>query len=124
MRIIIALVLATLTLHAADITGVWRYDGMPDSTVIICQEGTKVVIAAQHPYEGKSSAIIFSGIGTFDGEKISIDLKIVRRPTPTYGGSNGITHEDLVLSADGATLTGSWRNDIGQGAAAVLRRLN
>jgi hypothetical protein len=124
MRSLFVLFLAAAAAYAADITGVWRYDGMPDSSVIICQDGTKVVLAAQHPHEGKSSAVIFSGNGTIDGTKISVDLKMVRRPNANYGGTKGMTHEDLVLSADGTMITGSWSNDLGQGVAAVLRRVN
>lgn len=109
---------------AADATGVWRYDGMPDSVVIICQDQKRIFIAAQHELNGQPASIISYAQGTIDGNKLAIKFKVVRRPNATWGGASGITEQDLALSADGNTITGTWKNDLGQGTAAVLRRVH
>jgi len=111
---------------AADVTGVWRYEGLPDSEVTIAQDGNLVYISAHHGVNsapGAPAAIISYGIGVIDGDKIKVQFKVVRRPTPTWGGTNGVTYQDLTVSPDGKTVTGTWRNDVGQGPAAKLIRV-
>ena len=70
------------------------------------------------------AAIISYGIGVIDGGKIKVQFKVVRRPTSTWGGSNGVTYQDLSVSPDGESITGTWRNDSGSGAAAKLIRVH
>ena len=114
-------------LLAADITGVWRYEDLPGSEVTIAQDGNLVYMCAHHGVggsSGSSAAVISYGVGVIDGNKIKIQFKVVRRPTPTWGGSGGVTYEDLVVSSDGREITGTYRNDAGQGAAARLVRVN
>ena len=109
---------------AADVTGIWRYEGLPDSEVIITQDGSLLHICAYHGLNGAPAAIISYGIGVIDGDRIKVQFKVVRRPTPTWGGSNGVTYQDLSVSPDGKTITGTWRNDSGSGAAAKLIRVH
>ena len=111
----------------ADVTGVWRYEGLPDSEVTIAQDGNLVYISAHHGISsapGAPAAVISYGIGVIDGDKIEVQFKVVRRPNSTWGGANGVTYEDLTVSPDGKTLGGTWRNDVGQGAAAKLIRVH
>ena len=112
--------------RAADITGVWRYEGLPGSEVTIAQDGNLIYMCAHHGADssGSPAAVISYGIGVIDGDKIKIQFKVVRRPTPTWGGTAGVTFEDLIVSSDGKEITGSWRNDTGQGAAAKLVRVH
>lgn len=70
------------------------------------------------------AAIISCGIGVTDGGKIKVQFKVVRRPTSTWGGANGVTYQDLSVSPDGKSITGTWRNDSGSGAAAKLIRVH
>jgi hypothetical protein len=109
---------------AADVTGVWQYEGLPDSEVTIAQDGNLVYISAHHGVNGTPAAIISYAIGVIDGDKIKVQFKVVRRPTPTGGGSNGVTYQDLTVSPDGKTITGTWRNDSGSGTAARLIRVH
>ena len=109
---------------AADATGVWRYDGMPDSVVIICQDRDHIYIAAQHALNGQPAAVISYGQGTIEGNKINITFKVVRRPNSNWGGTDGITQQDLTISADSKVISGTWKNDVGQGTAATLRRVH
>jgi hypothetical protein len=108
---------------AGDATGVWQYDGMPDSQVIICQDQGRLVITGHHGLNGQPAAVISYGEGRIQGDRINVKFKVVRRPNGTWGGASGITFQDLVLSPDGNAITGTWRNDTGQGAAATLRRV-
>jgi hypothetical protein len=112
---------------AADITGVWRYEDLPGSEVTIAQDGNLIYICAHHGVgsgSGSPAAVISYGLGVIDGDKIKVQFKVVRRPTPTWGGSAGVTYEDLIVSSDGKEITGTWRNDAGQGAAARLVRVH
>ena len=109
---------------AADVKGVWRYEGLPNSEVTIAQDGNLLYMSAHHGINGTPAAIISYGIGVIDGDKIHVQFKVVRRPTPTWGGSNGVTYQDLTVSPDGKTITGTWRNDTGSGAAAKLIRVH
>jgi hypothetical protein len=108
---------------AADATGVWRYDGMPDSAVIICQDQNQIYITAQHALNGQPAAVISYAQGTIEGNIITITFKAVRRPSSTWGGANGVTYQNLNISGDGKVITGTWKNDLGQGTAAPLRRV-
>jgi hypothetical protein len=120
----VSIVFISYTLAAAaDATGVWRYDGMPDSVVIICQDQNKIYISAQHELNGQPAAVISYGQGTITGSKINLTFRIARRPNSTWGGASGVTYQDLVLSVDGKVISGTWRNDSGQGTAATLRRV-
>jgi hypothetical protein len=109
---------------AADVTGVWRYEGMPDSEVTIAKDGNLVYMSAHHGVNGTPAAIISYAVGIIDGNKIKVQFKVVRRPSSTWGGSNGVTYQDLTVSPDGTTITGTWRNDSGSGAAAKLIRVH
>lgn len=109
---------------AADVTGVWQYESMPDSQVIISQDGNLLHICAYHGLNGVPAAIISYGIGVIDGDKIKLQFKVVRRPNSTWGGSNGVTYQDLTVSSDGKTITGTWRNDSGSGTTAKLVRVH
>ena len=122
--VIVSIICIGYTLAAAaDATGVWRYDGMPDSVVIICQDQNKINISAQHALNGQPAAVISYGQGVIQGNKINLTFKIARRPNSTWGGTSGITRQDLTLSADGNAISGTWNNDSGQGTAATLRRV-
>ena len=112
---------------AADVTGVWRYEGLPGSEVTIAQDGSLIYVSAHHGIDATANspaAVISFGIGVIEGDKIKIQFKVVRRPTPTWGGSTGLTYEDLSVSPDGKTITGTWHNDTGSGAAAKLIRVH
>ena len=117
------LVVSTKAL-GADVTGLWRYEEIPDSQVIISQDGNVLYISACHALNGAPAAVISYGIGVIDGDKIKLQFKAVRRPNSTWGGANGVTYEELTVSPDGKTITGTWRNDVGQGAAAKLIRVH
>ena len=124
---LLVLVAVSAKVLAADVTGVWRYEGLPDSEVTIAQDGNLVYICAHHGVNstpGAPAAVISYGIGVIDDDKIKVQFKVVRRPTPTWGGSNGVTYQDLSVSPDGKTITGTWRNDVGSGAAAKLIRVH
>jgi hypothetical protein len=121
--LLILLAVSSRTL-AADVTGVWQYESMPDSVVTIAQDGNVLYICAYHGLNGVPAAIISYGIGVIDGDKIKLQFKVVRRPNSTWGGSNGVTYQDLIVSPDGKTITGTWRNDSGQGTAAKLTRVH
>ena len=108
---------------AADATGVWKYDGMPDSVIIICQDQNKIFIAAQHALNGKPAAVISYAQGTIDGNKINITFKGVRRPNSTWGGTDAVTPQKLIISSDGNVITGTWKNNVGEGAVVPLRRV-
>ena len=112
---------------AADVTGVWRYEGLPGSEVTIAQDDNLIYVCAHHGIDGTANspaAVISYGVGVIDGDKIKIQFKVVRRPTPTWGGTNGVTYQDLTVSPDGKTITGTWRNDSGSGTAAKLVRVH
>ena len=109
---------------AADVTGVWRYEGLPDSEVTIAQDGNLVYICAHHGLNGAPAAVISYGIGVIDGDKIKLQFKVVRRPNSTWGGATGVTYQELTVSPDGKTINGTWRNDSGSGTAAKLVRVH
>ena len=111
---------------AADVTGVWRYEGLPDSEVTIAQDGSLIYLCVHHGLAGSAggpAAIIGYAVGIIDGNKIKAQFKVVRRPNSTWGGSNGVTYQDLTVSPGGTTITGTWRNDSGSGATAKLIRV-
>ena len=109
---------------AADVTGVWRYEGLPDSEVTIAQDGNLIYICAHHGFNGTPAAIISYAVGIIEGNKIKVQFKVVRRPNSTWGGSNGVAYQDLTVSPDGNTIAGTWRNDSGSGTAAKLIRVH
>ncbi|MBZ5672072.1 MAG: hypothetical protein LAO04_20400 [Acidobacteriia bacterium] len=121
---LLILVAASSSTFAADITGVWQYESMPDSTVTIAQDGSALHVCAYHGLNGTPAAIISYGTGTIDGSTTKLKFKVVRRPNSTWGGSTGVTYQDLTVSPDGKTITGTWRNDLGQGTAAKLVRVH
>jgi hypothetical protein len=108
---------------AANATGVWGVDGMPDAVVIICQDQNKILLVAHQAQNGQPAAVISYAQGIIEGNKINLTFKVVRRPNSTPGGASGVTHQNLVLSADGKVITGTYKNDTGQGTASTLRRV-
>ena len=121
MMVVLSIFCMLSTAYAADITGVWRFDGYPDSRVILSFDKGKLFYAAYHEYGGKQGAVIGHGQGTFDGKKAIFGSTASRRPTPTWGGANNYTTMELLLSDDGNTLSGTWKNDVGQGPQKLFR---
>ena len=121
---LLMLLAVSLEAMAADVTGVWRYESLPDSEVIITQDGSLLYICAYHGLNGAPAAVISYAVGIIEGNEIKAQFKVVRRPTSTWGGSNGVTYQDLAVSPDGKSITGTWRNDSGSGTAAKLIRVH
>jgi len=121
---LLTLVAVSSKAFAADVTGVWRYEGLSDSEMTIAQDGNLVYICVHHGLNGAPAAVIGYAVGIIDGDKIRAQFKVVRRPNSTWGGSNGVSYQDLTVSPDGKSITGTWRNDSGSGAAAKLIRVH
>ena len=112
---------AASALAGDTVTGVWRNPNVNGHLIIIAQDGKKVYAAAYQDVGGVSAAVIAYQIGQMEGNVLTLKSKAVRKPTSSFGGTDSLTTLSYTLSADGNTLSGTWKNDQGEGPDKIIR---
>lgn len=113
-----------LILRAQDninLNGIWRDSTSTEFTncyAVISQDGNKITI--NHYLEWKGQPFVESGKGTLKGRNLQYKVKVTLQ---IKGWATKGVHE-LILSSDGKTLRGSYKDNAGNSGPIVLKRFN